>query len=92
MKRLLTIIFLLISLCSTSQMVLNGTTTGGCDCYTLTTATDQEGSIWSPAPIDLTNPFDFTFRVNLGFLDGGADGIVFVLRKDGTATGVGGSL
>lgn len=72
-------------------MVLNGSASGGCDCYTLTNTGYQAGSIWSPSTIDLTNPFDFTFNVNLGASDGGADGIVFVLRQSGTSTGLDGS-
>lgn len=74
-----------------AQMVLNGSASGGCDCYTLTNTGYQAGSIWSPSTIDLTNPFDFTFNVNLGASDGGADGIVFVLRQSGTSTGLDGS-
>ena len=69
-------------------MILSGTATGFCDCYTLTNTTGQGGSVWSPTTIDLTNPFDFTFQINLGSADaGGADGMVFVLRKTGTFTG-----
>lgn len=69
-------------------MILSGTATGFCDCYTLTNTTGQGGSVWSPSTIDLTNPFDFTFQINLGSADaGGADGMVFVLRKTGTFTG-----
>lgn len=75
---------------SFGQMLLSGTATGSCDCYTLTTTTSQAGSIWSPDFIDLTNPFDFTFQINLGFSDGGADGMAFVLRSLGTTTGTGG--
>lgn len=72
-------------------MVLSGTATGSCDCYTLTTATtSQAGSVWSPSTIDLSNPFDFTARVHLGTSDGGADGMAFVLRQSGTTTGTGG--
>ena len=83
---------LLFVFSSSSQMILDGTATGGCDCYTLTTTTSQAGSIWSPATIDLSLSFDFTFKINLGFSDGGADGIVFVLRQSGTSTGDLGSL
>jgi gliding motility-associated-like protein len=75
------------------QMILSGTATGECDCYTLTTTGGQGGSVWSPSTIDLTKPFDFTFEVGLGDNDGGgADGMVFVLRQSGTSTGGIGSL
>ena len=73
-------------------MVLSGTATGDCNCYTLTNTTNQAGSVWSPSSIDLTNPFDFTFRINLGWSDGGADGMAFVLRQSGTFTGSPGTL
>lgn len=77
------------------QMDTYGTTTGTCDCYQLTDELPTEaGSIWSPNSIDLTNSFDFTFDVNLGDIDaGGADGIVFVMRKlPGDPGGGGGGL
>ena len=93
MKLLYSLILLFWTSQVFTQMVLSGTATGGCHCYTLTTSNDDEGSIWSPNQIDLTKPFDFTFRVNLGFNDAtGADGMVFVLRQDGVTSGVGGSL
>lgn len=87
--RSLFLVILLISIQSSfAQMILSGTATGFCDCYTLTNTTGQGGSVWSPTTIDLTNPFDFTFQINLGSADaGGADGMVFVLRKTGTFTG-----
>lgn len=87
-----TLIAFCILLCHNSfgQMLLHGTATGSCDCYTLTTTTSQAGSIWSPDFIDLTNPFDFTFQINLGFSDGGADGMAFILRSTGLTTGIGG--
>lgn len=73
------------------QMVLSGNATGFCDCYTLTTAvTAQAGSVWSPSTISLSNPFDIKSRIFLGYTDGGADGMTFVLRQSGTSTGVGG--
>lgn len=71
-----------------SQMVLSGSATGSCDCYTLTDAANQAGSIWSPTTIDLTNEFDFLFEINAGSNDvWGADGMSFALRQSGTSTG-----
>lgn len=90
MRQVYLIIVLYLSPVVYGQMVLSGTATGGCDCYTLTTTTSQAGSIWSPSTIDLTNSFDFTFRINMGFSDAGADGMIFVLRQSGTTTGLGG--
>ena len=60
-----------------------------CNCYTLTTADDNKsGSIWNINKIDLTQPFDFKFNVNLGCIDvDGADGIVFVLQPISTSIG-----
>ena len=77
-----------------AQMTTYGTTTGTCDCYQLTAATtNQAGSIWSPNEISLVNSFDLTFSVNLGDSDGGADGLVFVLRQSpGDPGASGGSL
>ncbi len=92
MRQTLVLIAFLICSNSFGQMVLSGTATGGCDCYTLTTTTSQAGSVWSPDFIDLTKTFDFTFQINLGFSDGGADGMAFVLRSTGTTTGIGGGL
>lgn len=75
------------------QMLLNGTASGSCDCYVLTTAgPTQAGSIWSPSTISLSNPFDFKARIFLGASDAGADGMTFVLRQSGTSTGTGGGL
>ena len=73
---------------ASAQLVLDGSATGSCDCYTITNSTNQAGSVWSPTTIDLSNPFDFTFEVNLGVDDvWGADGMVFALRQSGTASG-----
>ena len=95
MKNGILLLILLFSLHVNAQMETYGTTTGTCDCYQLTDALPtQAGSIWSPNSIDLTNSFDLTFSVNLGTNDaGGADGIVFVLRKlPGDPGGGGGGL
>ncbi|MCS7085106.1 MAG: PKD domain-containing protein, partial [Bacteroidia bacterium] len=64
----------------------NAATYIGNDCFRLTQAVNnQRGVVWYGSPINLTQPFDYTFRVNLGTLDGnGADGIAFVLQQQGT--------
>ena len=91
MKTWLFFLFSVSVSASYGQMTLNGTATGFCDCYTLTTAgPTQAGSIWSPSSISLANPFDIKSRVFLGYSDGGADGMTFVLRQTGVATGIGG--
>ncbi|MEX1000957.1 MAG: PKD domain-containing protein [Crocinitomicaceae bacterium] len=87
MRALLIFLFLVHSI-TFGQMNTQGSTTGACDCYTITTTTNQAGAIWSPNSIDLTNPFDFTFEVNLGCEDTwGADGLVFVLQANGSGLG-----
>src|SRR5438874_13586832 len=60
-----------------------------CNCYLLTQpATYQAGSVWNINKINLNNPFDFTFNVYIGCLDGnGADGIVFILQPISTSIG-----
>lgn len=50
-------------------------------CYQLTPAVgNQAGYVYQNAAIDLNEPFDLKFTVYLGNNNGGADGIVFVLR------------
>lgn len=78
------------SLFSYSQYILNGAATqNSCNCYTLTPAQfTQAGSVWNSNKINLTNPFDFWFNVNLGCVDAnGADGIVFILQPISTSIG-----
>ena len=51
------------------------------NCYQLTAALNsQAGYVYQNQAIDLNDPFDLTFDVYLGTNNGGADGIVFVLR------------
>ncbi|NNC82013.1 MAG: T9SS type B sorting domain-containing protein, partial [Flavobacteriales bacterium] len=57
--------------------------TGEVECYSITQNFEfQVGAIWSTETIDLNNSFEYSYYVNLGFNDGGADGIVFVLSGD----------
>jgi gliding motility-associated-like protein len=85
MKKLLLVLqFLVFVNYSSAQMVLSQSATSqSCDCYTLTTATNNiYGGIFSPNTIDLTLPFDFSFDVYLGVNDTwSADGIAFVLQQ-----------
>ena len=86
-KLLVSVVVLCLSFLGQSQMVTSGTSVAqSCDCYTVTEdLTVQAGGVWSPNTIDLTNPFDFSFQVNLGSTDvWGADGIVFVLQQGQT--------
>lgn len=73
---------------ATQTYFLNGDATfiGG-DCYRLTQAINyQNGTVWYGNQIDLTQPFDIQFRMNLGTNDAnGADGICFVLQTVGTS-------
>ena len=62
----------------------------GGDCYQLTPdAQDKYGTVWYSDQLDLSQPFDISFRAYLGTTDNeGADGIVFVLQTAGnTAIG-----
>ena len=90
MKKSLLLLSCGFSFFAQSQMTMNSSTTfgAGCDCYSLTNGTtNDKGAIWSPAPIDLTQPFDMTFFVYAGNADGEADGMAFVLQQN--ATGIG---
>lgn len=56
----------------------------GSDCYQLTDAIlNESGAIWNNTQIDLTQPFDIEYTINLGTDDAGADGIVFVFQNIG---------
>ena len=75
------------------RYILNGSAArNSCNCYTLTSeAKNQSGSVWNKIKIDLSEPFDFAFNVNLGCLDAdGADGIVFILQPISTSIGTAG--
>jgi gliding motility-associated-like protein len=65
-----------------AQYTIGGTASSlGGDCYRLTAASNsQAGYVYQNAAIDLNEAFDLTFDVYLGTNNGGADGIVFVLR------------
>src|SRR4051812_17290912 len=76
-----------------AQYQVNGNASSlGGGCYQLTpNTTNQVGSVWNTSLIDLTNAFDFTFSVNLGCSDGGADGICFGLQPVSTSVGISGN-
>jgi PKD repeat protein len=88
MKRSLLALGLSAGFASFGQMTMTSSAMlGSCNCYQLTsTAANDKGAVWSPAPIDLTLPFDMTFNIYAGATDG-ADGMAFVLQQN--ATGVG---
>jgi len=63
---------------------------GGCNCYRLTQAVDnQAGAIFQNQSINLNNSFDFTFDVFLGCNNGNdaADGMAFVLTSNPNGLG-----
>lgn len=73
-----------------SPYTTNGSaTSSSCNCYKLTpSAPDQSGSVWNNTKINLNNPFNYVFKVNLGCSDaGGADGIAFILQPLSTSIG-----
>jgi len=88
MKKSLLMLGFALSTLSFGQMTMTSSAMlGACDCYQLTTnSANDKGAIWSPATINLTLPFDMTFNIYAGAVDG-ADGMAFVLQQN--ATGVG---
>lgn len=79
----------------TAQYTVNGNATkDNCHCYTLTpNSFSNSGSVWNNIKISLSQSFDFSFNINLGCDDAGADGIVFVLQPISTSVGtIGGGL
>ncbi len=79
----------------TAQYTVNGNATkDNCHCYTLTPNNfSNSGSVWNNIKINLSRSFDFSFNINLGCDDAGADGIVFVLQPISTSVGtIGGGL
>jgi gliding motility-associated-like protein len=86
--RISLLILFILPLTVFCQPTVQGSTTGTCDCFQLTGAINESGSVWSEFSFDLNNPFDFNFEVNLGCNDvWGADGIVFVLQSNPSGTG-----
>lgn len=90
MKRIVSL--MVLGLCSQAlwaQYTVNGSASkDACNEYTLTPAINtQSGSVWNNIKIDLTHSFDFNFDVFLGYNDGGADGIAFVLQPISTSVG-----
>src|SRR6185503_4738394 len=81
---------ILLPAVSYSQYIINGNASQEtCNCYMLTQNDEfQSGSVWQNNKINLSNPFDFSFNVNLGCVDAeGADGIVFILQPISTGIG-----
>ncbi|MBX7052057.1 MAG: T9SS type A sorting domain-containing protein [Flavobacteriales bacterium] len=76
------------NVCQPASFVMNGNATSlGSNCYNVTPGLQwQNGAIWSNTQIDLNMDFSLQFVINLGTNDaGGADGIVFVLQRLGSA-------
>jgi gliding motility-associated-like protein len=65
----------------------------GSNCFQLTPdAQDRVGSVWNKDVLNLNNPFDFTFNVNLGCTNAtSGDGICFGLQPLNSGIGVGGN-
>ncbi|MFN0031233.1 MAG: lectin-like domain-containing protein [Flavobacteriales bacterium] len=88
-RKILVVLLLLFGKVGCGQIYfLNGSATAtGNDCYQLTAEINtQNGTVWYGEQIDLTQPFDLSFLMNYGSLDGnGADGICFVLQTVGTS-------
>lgn len=93
-KKIISIALILcfISLEFKSQFQLNGdASTIDCKCYQLTPDMgNKAGSVWNVNLIDLNQPFDMGFTVNLGCNNstwGGADGMVFAIQPLNTSIG-----
>ncbi len=76
-----------------AQFKLNGDASIiNCKCYQLTPdMVNKAGSVWNINQIDLNQPFDYSFTVNLGCNNtsqwAGADGMVFALQPLNTSIG-----
>ncbi len=79
-----------------SNYNLVGTTiASGGNCYEITRQTGDVGAIWYDDKIDLNNPFDINFSLNIkNVQNNGSDGLMFVLQNESdTSLGyAGGSL
>ena len=79
-------------------VTMNGSTTYNKqnEVFTLTPdANWMAGSVFTNKVVDLSHDFSINFDVNLGWRDGGADGVSFVMHNDpngGDAIGVGGAV
>jgi hypothetical protein len=74
--------------CGEASYVMNGNASSmGGDCYQVTPAAQwQNGAFWSNSQIDLFTDFNLQFEINLGGSDTvGADGVVFVMQRLGSA-------
>jgi len=80
--------------CSNGLYTLNGDAFAlGGDCYAITGSMEwQNGTVWYGNQLDLSQPFDLQFLINLGVEDvNGADGVVFALQRlSSTAIGASG--
>ncbi|MGB2384794.1 MAG: lectin-like domain-containing protein, partial [Flavobacteriales bacterium] len=63
----------------------------GAGCYRLTNASNsQRGAVWYEGTVDISQSWEMTADVLLGASNGGADGMVFVLRHPDDANTLGG--
>ena len=82
LKTLICVCLLLTTNAVRSQFTIGGNASNqGGGCFQLTAASNsQRGYVYQNAAINLNEAFDYRFSVFLGSNNGGADGIVFVLR------------
>ena len=76
----------------TGSFILNGNATQPiANTYQLTQAAgNQSGSAWNSVTLNLTQPFSFDVDVFLGYNNGGADGLAFLLQQVSTSVGTSG--
>ena len=73
----------------TGSFILNGNATQTiANTYQLTqSAGYQSGSAWNSVTLNLTQPFSFDIDIFLGYNNGGADGLAFLLQQVSTSVG-----
>ena len=71
---------------SFGQILVGDAINQGGGCYRLTSnANNQEGAVWMTGTINVTQSWEMNAEVYLGNNNGGADGMVFVLRNLGSS-------
>lgn len=86
---LVMVLFVSLAFTAKADYVVNGSASAtGNDCFIITPDQySQVGSVWYSNFMLLDYDFDFTFQVFLGYNDGGADGIAFVMQPISTGLG-----
>lgn len=91
-KKIFSIFILLLCGSTFGQFTTTGDAAAvGCNCFDLTDdVVSENGSFHQTGTINLNTAFHFKFSVNFGCADLGGEGLAFVLKSGGWATGAGG--